>query len=368
MDAYWMLLLAALVIGAQGTLFKKTVFRKLKYSRSFQVSSCYEGDKIELMETIENRKAIPVPWLRVESRFRSGLLFGSQLNLDISEGQHSQNHKSFFSLMPWTKIVRRHHITAARRGVYKLGTVTMTSGDLLGLSSTVRNQSLQGQLTVYPNPLDIQNMELPVRTWIGDLVVRRWIMEDPFLQSGVRAYRSGDPLKDIHWKASARAGSLQVHQRDTTADGQVLIYLNVEDHEQMWTHATKPEPIEYGIRVTAGIIVHLLSQGMEAGFGTNGMLEEEPETHVSIPVTGGKYQQEHILSTLARLELTRRMSFHDYLGVELDHLEETRDILILSTYISPRLEEMLGQFTSRGHTVTIHSLHQVDCGHQEVTA
>lgn len=368
MDAYWMLLLAALVIGFQSFIFRKTAFRKLSYSRSFQVSSCYEGDKIELMETIGNRKALPVPWLRVESRFRTGLLFGSQLNLDISEGQHSQNHKSFFSLMPWTKIVRRHQITAVRRGVYKLGTVTMTSGDLLGLSSMVRSQALEGELTVYPNPIDMHNMELPVRSWIGDLVVRRWIMEDPFLQSGVRAYRSGDPLKDIHWKASAKAGSLQVHQRDTTADGRVLIYLNVEDHEQMWTHATKPEPIEYGIRLTAGIVVHLLSQGMEAGFGTNGTLEEEPETHVSIPVTGGKNHQEQILSTLARLELTRRMSFHDYLAAELERLEEARDILILSTYISPRLEEMLSRFVSRGHTVTIHILDQQADGDQEESA
>lgn len=368
MGAYWILLIAAVVIVVQGKIFKRTALKKLNYSRSFKVSTCYEGDSVELIEIIENRKALPVPWLRVESQFRSGLAFDNQLNLDISEGQFNQNHKSFFSLLPWTKILRRHRITAKRRGLYKLGTVSMTTGDLVGMESIVQSKTLSGGIIVYPMPMDVSDMALPVQTWMGEMLVRRWILEDPFLISGVREYRDGDPLKDIQWKATARTGILQVHRRDTTADSRLLIYLNIEDHEQMWSKATRPEPIEYGIRLAAGITAHLLSQGMEIGMGTNGTLGEDSTDEAFVPVAGGMTQQHLIFEMLARLELTRKASFHDYLASELSRHEEARDILILSTYVSPRLEEMFQRFRDHGHTIQVFPLGEAPSPAKEVSA
>ncbi|MGG3279538.1 DUF58 domain-containing protein [Paenibacillus solani] len=367
MGAYWILLIAAVAVVVQAKIFNQAL-KKLNYTRSFKVSTCYEGDSVELIEIIENRKALPVPWLRVESQFRSGLAFDNQLNLDISEGQFNQNHKSFFSLLPWTKIHRRHRITAQRRGLYKLGSVTMTAGDLVGIVSIVQSKTMTGGIIVYPMPMDVTEMDLPVQTWMGEMLVRRWILEDPFLISGVREYRDGDPLKDIQWKATARTGSLQVHRRDTTADSRLLIYLNIEDHEQMWNKATRPEPIEFGIRLAAGISAHLLTQGMEIGMGTNGTLGEETSLEAFVPVAGGMTQQQLILEMLAQLELTRRLSFHDYMVQELSRHTEATDILILSTYVSPRLEEVFQRFREFGHTIQVVPLENVPSPSKEVSA
>lgn len=368
MGAYWILLVAVVVIVLQASLFRRFALKRITYSRSFKVPTCFEGDALELVEVIENRKILPVPWLRVESQFRTGIAFRGQHNLDISEGQYYQNHKSFFSLMPWTKIVRRHHVTAIHRGFYRLGTVSMTSGDLLGSSSDVSSFPLEGGLTVYPEPLDVSDMSLPVQTWMGDMIVRRWIVEDPFLVSGVRPYQDGDPLKDIHWKASARSGSLQVRRRDATADCRIKVYLNIEDHEQMWSKATRPESVEYGIRLTAGIAAHLLSQGMELGLGSNGCLVEEPNVMIDLPVAGGREQIYSIYDALARLELSRVLSFHDYLEQELNRLEERYDILIVSTYVSDRLQSMLHRFQDHGHRVQVTLLEDIGQGHKEVSA
>ena len=40
-----------------GQDFQTDGTQKLNYSRSFKVSTCYEGDSVELIEIIENRKA-----------------------------------------------------------------------------------------------------------------------------------------------------------------------------------------------------------------------------------------------------------------------------------------------------------------------
>lgn len=368
MGAYWIFIIALVVIALQASLFRHFALKKITYSRSFKTASCFEGETLELVEIIENRKILPVPWLRVESQFRTGIVFQGQLNLDISEGQYNQNHKSFFSLTPWTKIVRRHHVTAAQRGVYRLGTVSMTSGDLLGHNFVVRSFPLHGGVAVYPEPLDVTDMSLPVQTWMGDLIVRRWIVEDPFLISGVREYQDGDPLKDIHWKASARSGSLQVRRRDATADCRIKLYLNIEDHEQMWSRATRPEAVEHGIRLTAGIAAHLLSQGMELGVGSNGSLVDEPNERIDIPISGGGEQLTLIYEGLAKLELIRILSFHEYLEQELIMMEGSHDILVLSTYVNDRLQSVLNRFMDEGHRVQVHLLEEQSFVRKEASA
>ena len=55
---------------------------------------------------------------------------------------------------------------------------------------------------------------MPSRKWQGDVLVKRWIMPDPFLVGGLREYRAGDPMRSVHWGASARTGRMQVKTYD----------------------------------------------------------------------------------------------------------------------------------------------------------
>ncbi|MFI2858330.1 DUF58 domain-containing protein [Paenibacillus sp. JSM ZJ436] len=366
MGAYWVLFIAALLLLLQAYLFRRFALSRLQYSRVFQVTTCYAGDAVELIERIENKKALPVPWLRVESQFRSGLYFKGQPNLDVSEGEYHQNHKSFFSLMPWTRIIRRHQVIARQRGVYVLGTVSMTAGDLIGMAKVVRSHQMNGVLYVYPIPLDISQMELPVKTWMGDMLVKRWLLPDPFQTSGIREYREGDDVKDIHWKASARSGELQVYRKEATADSRIMIYLNVEDHEHMWSRATHTEALEYGVSLAAGIAVHLLSQGMVVGFGSNGTTDRDSKLTTLIPAGGGPAQCEDILAVLAALDFRRAGSFHDYLEMELPQSGCGHDIVLLTSYKNEKLERLMDQYRQDGYTIQLLTLDNHSITKQEV--
>ena len=133
MSVHWLLIVTALVLYLQGKLYQWLGLRGVGYRRYFDVPACFQGDEVQLVEVISNRKLLPLPWLRLESLMQSGLRFHSQANLDISSGELFQNHRSLFSLMPYTQITRRHRIRCLKRGCYDLHTATMTSGDLLGL-------------------------------------------------------------------------------------------------------------------------------------------------------------------------------------------------------------------------------------------
>lgn len=358
MGLHWYMLSAALVLVLQAFVFRRFGRRRLTYSRSFGAVSAYCGDTVELIEEIGNRKWLPVPWLRVESQLRTGLEFGSQENLEISSGSIYQNHKSFFSLLPYTKITRRHKLVCARRGVYRLSAVSLTVGDVLGISTATERKDVEGELLVYPLPADVSALPADTRSWQGDITVRRWIVDDPFMIAGVREYRSGDPLKGVNWKATARSGRLQVHQLDFTADHRLMIVLNMENHEGMWQRVNDEPLIEYGLSLAAGYARLAVAQGMEAGFAVNAPVEPGAERPIVLLPEGGRGRLEELFEAMARMPM--ECSVPVYLVLEqLAELESRRmDILLLTAFESVRMLEAVEELRRRGHSVDLLPLRQ----------
>ena len=83
MNVFWVLLVAGALTLGQMLLFKRAGLRGVRVDRRFSRTRLFEGDRIEMIETIENRRILPVPFLRIETRMPSELLFGKQENLEI---------------------------------------------------------------------------------------------------------------------------------------------------------------------------------------------------------------------------------------------------------------------------------------------
>ena len=355
MAFHFILLTFALLMMLQAIFFRKTGLLRIRYDRRLSVRSCYQDDEIEMVETIENRKWLPVPWLRVESQIPAGLRFGTQANLAISSGTIYQNHKSLFSLMPYTRITRRHTVRCARRGYYRADSVTMTAGDLFGIATDTKRLDIGFELIVYPKPLLPEAWDLPTHGWMGEAVVRRWIVDDPFLIAGTREYRYGDPLKGINWKASARTGKLQVHKRDYSADHRLLIVLNVEDHEGMWSVATDEALVEYGLSLAAGMARHAIENGLEAGFAANAAEagrggEERP---AFVRPDAGQPHLAAIFESMARVKTERLLPLHELLHLIGERLDNRTDIAVLSSYENEKIAEAARKLEQLGHAVRI---------------
>ncbi|MCZ8524102.1 MULTISPECIES: DUF58 domain-containing protein [Paenibacillus] len=355
MSLHGVLLIAAAAAAGQSLLFRRLNFRRLTYERHWSTRTCYPGEEIELVERIENRKPFPVPWLRLESLLHGSLQFRRQFNLHVSGGEHYQNHRSFFSLMPFTRIVRRHKVVPLQRGCYRLSTASLTAGDILGLLQTTCRQELGAELLVYPAPLPAGALQRPGHHFQGDLTVRRWMIDDPFLTAGTREYQAGDALRRVNWMASARTGNLQVHRHEYTAERRLMVYLNVEDHEGMWQQVNRPQLIEWGISASAELLTQAISQGMEAGFGTNAGSVDAPDAPTRTGLLSGSAQGEALLDTLARLVLALGLPIETFLDEEADRLQggPRLDILLVTAFVSGKMEEPLDRLRSQGHTVDI---------------
>lgn len=351
MSIFWIVLVALVLAGLQSLVFGLFNLKRLEYRRYFSRTHLFEGESLEMVEVLRNKKPLPVAWLRIESRISPFLRFTGRQGEERSINA-DQYHRSLFFLPPFSQIVRRHPVKCLKRGHYQVSSAAITAGDLFAFSRKGRQVDLKCEVTVYPRLLEDEG-DLPSSRWQGDVTVRRFIQPDPFLVAGIRDYRPGDAMRDVHWAATARTGALKVKQRDYTADPKLVVLLNIQTTEDQWADLMdyEQEIIEQGIRVAATLCAKALQSGVETGFGCNGSLDGQA---VMIPARNGRDQIETLLTAMARMKLHREISFNTY----LDRLIQLTgsDILVLSCYDSPALRAGMARLEARGNSVQLRLL------------
>lgn len=348
---FWFMVFIILIVLIMSLLYENLSLKGVDYTRYFSQRTVFEGEPLEMVEVISNAKLLPLSWLRLETSMPTGIRFERQNNLSVSSGAIYQYHISLFFLRPYRQITRRHRVACQGRGVYRLDTATLTTGDPLGMIQKVKKFKLDLELHVYPQILPIQELPLPNHSWLGQLAVRRWIVEDPFLTAGVREYRSGDGYRSINWKATARMGSLQVHQRDYTADHRLMICLNIETSESMWKSILNQEQIENGIRYAASVANYALSHGIETGIICNGRLLDGPKESMIIEPSTAADQLELLLVKMTRLVMERVEPMSRLIGRISEAGATNTDFLIISCHQGEQLREKVSQLESQGNGV-----------------
>lgn len=330
-------------------LYKYFILRGMKYKRTLSEGTAFEGEKIMMIEDIENNNFLPIAWMKAESRISPNLRLGSSRNMQTAQGGY---HRSVFSIMPFYRLKRTYEVTCLQRGDYNVGNVTITTGDIFGFISKIITYQNDTRLLVYPNPLPEDKMIKCFHSLQGDVVVRRFINPDPFLVAGVRQYQPSDPMSAINWKATARTYSLQVYKYDYSANSNILMLFNIDSSSKQDPFPNEEEcnKIEYGIHFCASVAEKSIKQGIATGFCSNGHFRDETE-FVNIPSRCSKSQLYTILEAMAKLQLHRTLSFYTMIKNMRNTLPKDTDILIVSLYIDEKIEEEIFELRRGGHKV-----------------
>ena len=349
MDALMLLVSIALLAYLQSLLVRHFGMRKLAYKRCFSRHSAHEGDTVEMVEVIRNQKILPVPFLRAESRLSPSLAFQSDTEDHITENRY---HKSVFSLRPYCQITRRHTVQLKKRGYYPSGTISITAGDLMGIASPTLQVESGAAIQVYPRLLDPDHMPSPASKWLGDMLVKRWILPDPAWTGGIRPYAQGDPMQSIHWPATARAGALQVKVHDPTSDAKLMVVINAQMSEHQWADLMEYEQqtAEHMISMAATVCIDALQNGLEAGFAINTPMDKGSDATIYPPARYAGREDE-LLSAMAHLTLQRTQTFPSLLEKLATY--NGMDILILSVYDSELVRQRMEALRLRGNSVTL---------------
>lgn len=353
MRIFWLFAVAAALGVLQASVFRRVGLRSIAYARKFSRSGVFVGQSVQLVETLENRRPLPIPWLRTESRISPCLRFGAGEGKDEHVVDGEMYHRSVFFLPGFSRITRRHSVTALHRGYFSAASVTITSGDLFGMASATRMEDTGAALEVYPRLLPEAEIPQMCRRLLGELLVRRFIAPDPFLVNGSRPYRPGDAPRDVNWRATARSGELQVNTHDFSADPKLLVVLNVQLAENQWDNLSpmELESVERLVALAATLCLQAVEHGAEAGFAANTDTKKEENVCVYLAPQRSRAQAEALLSLFARLTLRRALNFYTLLE-RLSPPPEA-DLLILSAYTSANMERAAHALRMRGHRVAL---------------
>jgi uncharacterized protein (DUF58 family) len=226
----------------------------LRVARRYE-SHAFYGDAIPVEIELRNSGLLPIIW--VEAR--------EPVPLDLAT---SQRVAHALALGPRSRRTLRYELQGRKRGLYELGPLRLSSGDLLGQEEYRREDAAHDTLTVYPRIVPLEHLGLPSLSPMGQIRSRERLYADPARVGGIRDYSPGDNVRDIHWSASAAAGSLQVkiYEPAMSLPTAVLLDLSLAGYDR----AQGPMATELGIVVAASLAVALGRARQEIALYTNG--------------------------------------------------------------------------------------------------
>ncbi len=341
MELAAIILIIAVVIGAQALIFSKYSSKGIYYSASVNKTTVYEGDIIELSEVIENRRLFALPWIKTELSASKWLAFFKTDSAAQTEGGEHVFIPGIFSLSPKSRCTRVRRIKCIKRGVFSFDNTVITATDILGLVTRSQNVEVNITITVLPTALDSKGALLSLTEPIGETVVRRFVNEDPFIVSGAKEYTGREPLNRIHWKHTASKGTLYVCSNEYSTSNKTLVLMNMQRKSVYPITCVDFYDLEAFIKLSVKLVEDTLKNGGSAAFAASGgngrcyadMINSEEQT---LP----------LLKKLAELDSSCHTEFSDFLSAV--NCTAFTDVIIISSYIDGAMKDFADELFRMG--------------------
>lgn len=302
------------------------ILDNVDYSRSVSRRVVSWGGELELSIAVANRKWLPLMWLRVQDDWPSAMR-PLGFTLDASHKSRTKVLTQTLSVR-WYQRVRRHYpAVCVERGVHSFGPARLQAGDPFGLTTNRLELDARDEVIVLPKVLRLPAEAVAHGRPLPGTPSRASLMRDPSSLIGIRPYRSGDPLKAINWRATARTSGLQTNDFEPCAEAEVLILLNLRASGTTWARSD-PELVELLCVVAASAASALAEEDLAVGLHSNGLIVNQIDP-LSIDPASGAFPE--ILDGLARVILSSPTPFEQTLQAELQAAARPAEYLVVTS-------------------------------------
>jgi uncharacterized protein (DUF58 family) len=331
------------------------------------------GDRVSVSLTVANNGALPVPWVLAEDLLPQ-YSAGKRFPRFKIKGKRTQ----IAMLRGGAEMEMKYQIECLMRGYFQIGPLTLESGDLFGLHRRFRVLTEPTFLLVYPRIVPLLGYDIASRRPIGDVRLSHRLYEDPTRIAGVRPYEAGDPLNRVHWRATARTGSLhsKIHEPSTLSGATVLL----DFHQAGYHQQGEPFRSELAVTTALSMANAVYEMGQQVGLATNGRdavdriktegWQHDPRTRQAAQNTAamseenerlqpllvetrrGVEQLQRLRETLARVELTDGLTFAELVTEVIGRIPRDATILAVLPDVSVETAISLGNLRRSGLAVT----------------
>ena len=284
---------------------------------------------------------------RVQNRGREGLG-----NVEIHEALSEKlvpakgTNRVQVSLGPGDALELSMECPNPGRGHHRVVPLTVHARDVFGLYLVERRLDPE-IMAVMPRPERVRGTALRPRhvgPWSGAIPARTSGAGSEFYS--LRGYVSGDDLKRINWKASARANRLIVNETEAERTTDVMVVL---DTDVTFFQSSEKELFERSVRAAASMSSLLLRQGNRVGLILQG------EERGIVPPAFGKRQERRILYLLATAKPGRALISTSYVITLLARLmlPARAQLVIISPLLEPDITEGIRELVVAGYSVVV---------------
>ncbi len=329
------------------------------------------GAKVSITVHLRNAGFLPVPWVLAEDMLPRQALEQRRLTI--------KGKRLMIRLLgPAGEASLTYTVICRQRGYYQIGPVILESGDVFGLQRRFVALSAPHFLLVCPRIVPLEGYELASRRPIGEIVLTHRLFEDPTRIAGIRGYQPGDPLSRVHWRATARTGSLQskTYEATTLAGATILLDFHVAGYPK----AREPQRSELAVTAAMSLLNAVFEMGQQIGLVSNardaadrirqegwqtdprtrqlareiGAMADESERlqPIIVPTRRGAEHLQRLREALARVELTDGMSFAELIGEAASRLPRDATVVALLGEVTMPAAAALGNLRRAGYAIT----------------
>ena len=263
---------------------------RVRVERSFSPQVVEPGHEVRARLLVSNTSSVPCP----ESAWRDRLP-------SVMAGAASGAMPSLAAAgNPDSTVTTDYTISSSTRGAHLVGPLRVRVVDPFGLIERQRDFGEPHEVTVLPRRYDLPAIRpsgsdesgstRPAPHQVG-------LGEDDII---ARAYQSGDALKRLNWKATARRGEMMVRQEEQQMNprASVLIDLDADSHGTArdrggdWEYSPG---LEWAVAAGASIVTHLAQAGYVVAVGS-------PCGQIDALVSEGHDSVRQVMMALARCE------------------------------------------------------------------
>jgi uncharacterized protein (DUF58 family) len=325
----WQILLVGLG-GAWllGYLWARSLARGLRLTREIRFGWAQVGDRLMERFTLENRGRLRALWVEVVDH---SSLPGYQPSRVVSiEADRS---------IRWFK-----EAVCAHRGLFRLGPLSMRTGDPFGLYTVDLEYPLSIPLLVMPPVLPLPTIEVAAGGRPGEGRLKTDDLERTVSVSHVREYQLDDQWRWIHWPTSARRQSLFVRSFDGAPAGDWWLVLDL--HREFHIGSGQNSTEEHEVILAASLADRGIRSGRAVG------LVAANEELIWLPPRGGEGQRWQILYSLAQVDLGDR-PLGDLLTRMGPSLGRNTSLVIVTPSVDSRWIQALVPLIDRGVIPTV---------------
>lgn len=343
-----------LVIVAVSSWWKRVALSGVQYERHFDRTHVFPGEKITMSFTITNHKLLPLTWLQITDELPVVPDEEDKFTIAIGEFSDSYFMQNTISIGGFKNVSRKITFRIPSRGFYDIGPVRYQSGDAFTLFTIERQYRYIDTLIVYPKIWPLDSLLLPAKEIFGELQVRRSLFEDPIRTQGIRDYQPQDRFRDIHWKATARRGTLQTKVYDPSSGMTVVTFLNVATFPKHWM-GFEPDLLERAISVAASIANFAVTQKWGIGLYANGSIPGSDQP-IRVPPGRSPDQLVRILEALAAVTEFATGSIELLMHRESPRLPWAATLVLVTTVVTEEMLVGLLNLKEAGRRVVLISL------------